>query len=196
METITTIPRPLTRIAVGIDPGVRTGYAYVLWLGGEINSVFSTTLNGRTPSTLSAELLCQIDVVHDSVQHDAFLVAVEGWAWFGGSPERTRGLAAAAYASGLVAGLVEAYRRKSQGRVDVTCNLTRPEILKSLGLPANASKAVLRQRVRAILPARVQKMLDGASEHAYDAVAVALAADARLAFPRFPAAKPWRGTKR
>jgi hypothetical protein len=194
METIAVPPRLATRLVIGIDPGQHTGFAWVRWRGRTIDGAFATTLHAETPSALSSDLLGRIGSTFSLLSHDEFVVASEGWAWYGKTPGRVHGLAAAAYASGFVAGLVEACRI-SNPKIGSTLNLTRGTILKALGLPTSTSKYVAAQRVRQLLPANVQVALDGVSEHAYDAVAVALAADAVRENPLAGRTKARRGTR-
>jgi len=194
METIASQPIPSRRLVVAFDPGAATGYALVKMDGRDITDAYASTIRAGSPLRLALEIRDRLLwATSDRAAYGGHLhIAIEGWTWYGGSSERARGLPPAAYASGFVAGLAEMFRCEHATAVDEISTLTRPMILRALGLPSNTSKVLARERVRLLIPQPLRKCLDGASEHAYDAVAVALAADALLANP-LAAAKPRRG---
>lgn len=197
-EIIASTTIPQKRLVVAFDPGNRMGEARLAFRGRDLIEIDVGTIHVDSPWQLALvvrERFLYALSHRGSGFFDHFHVAIEGWTWYGGSSERARGLPSAAHASGFVDGLAQMFMA-DHPRLDQITTLTRPMILKSLGLKANASKAAARLQVQMLVPRALQKALDGASEHAYDAVAVALAADALLANPLAAAqAKTRRGRR-
>lgn len=149
-------------LVLGVDPGLTTGVALVREMDGKL--VLERTNEGPL------DLFAQWVVAHDRVGI-AFAI-VEDWEYQG--PQRARGVAHQAYATGRVQGVLEAHGIQ-------VLRVTRTETIIALNLwrgrkRQKVSKATVADWVRKLVPAVTPEV--GAadrSEHEWDAVAVAVA---------------------
>lgn len=148
---------------LGVDPGEQTGVA-VVRVGPQ--APFILTHAKALPARLFPEY------VRELLQTSAVdVVAIEQYQFFGG-PRGRKGTSQAAYAVGRTIGALEALGLTNWVAV------TRPEVLRALGLAGNASKASCREVVRMLTTGHNDARGFGSS-HVWDAAAVAIGAAGR-----------------
>lgn len=149
---------------LGVDPGEQTGAA-VVRIGPQ--APFLLTHAQTMPARLFPKYVRDL---LQTITLDGFVI--EQYQFFGG-PRGRKGTSQAAFAVGRTIGALEA-----MGLTGWTA-VARPDVLRALGLPGNASKDACRAAVRALTTGH-----NGATGvttvHAWDAAAVAIAGAGRL----------------
>jgi hypothetical protein len=160
-------------LVLGVDGGKDTGVALVRAHprpgGAPLELLAQSTLRGRGDGTRADELRLWLEEnvpAWGVMRPDQLGLCgtVEGVAFYGGSPERTRGLTAASWMTGY-------YRGALDQLIIPTIELDAARVRGNLGVKSNATKAALWATTKLWVGLGVL----GANEHERDAVAIACA---------------------